>query len=229
MAIRYQIEESFRKNGSGKYFARSYPDYILTEDQIMDSLSHGSSFTKGDIVGMWELIFELFRKEMGQGRAIQTPIGKFTPTITGKFTRQNEKFSPGKHQIQVRFTMSATLKKSLQTPSIAKKSAIQPRRPYIESLKNISRMSAQRFRYLDLIELNGNHLKVSPHYPETGVVLVNTEEKTRNPQKVLIRTQNNKIQFQLSDLPKGSYTVEVTSVVGKAIRTTQWDGKIRVE
>jgi hypothetical protein len=82
---------------------------------------------------------------------------------------------------------------------------------------------------LNLIELRGKYLKISSKNPETGIVLINTKDKSRFPQRVLVLTQNNKIQFQLSNLPKGNYIVEVTSIIGKTIRTTRYDGKIQVE
>jgi predicted histone-like DNA-binding protein len=228
MPIQYRLEEMFGENGNNKYHARSKPESILSEEQIIDRLSYGSSFTKADITGIWQLIVQVFREEFEKGNAIRTPLGKFTPTLTGKFATQTERFNPNKQSIRIKYTPSLIVTKDLQTAISVKKIDFTNRQPKIDKILNISYPEKKKFSNLEIAEILGIHLKITPDFPETGITLVQKSQEVPIPTKCLHVTENRRIQFQLQDIPPGIYTIRITSKVGSAIRTTQSGIKIQI-
>jgi hypothetical protein len=228
MPISYSIEKSFGKEGKKGFIARSRPDGILSEKQILEKLAFGTSFTKADIAGIWVLIFEIFQMELQNGRAIRTPLGKFTPTLSGSFTGPNDRYRPAKHKIRIRYTPSPGFEKSVQSKTLPLKIPPSRRMPYIESIQNVSNSTRTTYRNLDLVEVRGSHLKISDKHPETGVWIVQGNKSIPIPKECLFLTEHKKIQFQLRDIPIGSYAIRIRSLVGKAERESVSDMKLRV-
>lgn len=219
MPLHFSLEKHFAKEKVSQYFIRSKPESIITEEDFINLMSYGSSFTKADIAGVFELMKDIFLSELKKGNAIRTPWGKFTPTLSGKFTNNKEKVLSKNRKIRIKYSVSKPLLKILQAETKLRKTTFSSRKPYIESVLNLSHPTRSSFHNMELVQLQGKHLKIDMSNPSTGIILTKGNNKFPIPNNLITVSESKKIHFQLMNIPPGRYAIEVTSKVGKAIRT----------
>jgi len=231
--MKFQIESHLTPQGKKTFFAKSKPSGILSEQEVYDKMARNSEIESVEAKRYMNLFAAVLLEAIRNGYAVQTPIGKFAPQVTGTFDGPEDKFSPKKHKIRVSFTPKKDFLVSLQDAPKPKKVLAQTREPWIQEITNTSRPKAKTYQNNDLIQITGQNLKIHPKHPDTKLELVH-QTKGRPARVIQIPLhlipvhEHRKILFQLSGIPKGIYRVRIAALVGRKVIVTESEEKIVV-
>ena len=160
--MKFQIESHLTPQGKKTFFAKSKPSGILSEQEVYDKMARNSEIESVEAKRYMNLFAAVLLEAIRNGYAVQTPIGKFAPQVTGTFDGPEDKFSPKKHKIRVSFTPKKDFLVSLQDAPKPKKVLAQTREPWIQEITNTSRPKAKTYQNNDLIQITGQNLKIHP-------------------------------------------------------------------
>ncbi|MCG9875912.1 MAG: DUF4469 domain-containing protein [Leptospiraceae bacterium] len=231
--MKFQIESHLTPQGKKTFIAKSQASGILSEEEIYRKMGRNSEILTIESKKYIQLFYSVLLESLRKGYAVQTPMGKFTPQLAGTFNSIDDRYSPKRHKIRVSFQAKKDFLLSIQDSIKPKKVASQKRKPIIQEITNASRSNTKVFKTNDLILISGENLKIHTKHPETKLELI--QQTKGKPAKVIpIPIQHipvhehRKILFQLPLVPKGTYTVRVTALVGRKVMETETQEKIVV-
>lgn len=231
--MKFQIESHLTPQGKKTFIAKSQASGILSEEEVYKKMGRNSDILAIESKKYIQLFYSVLLESLRKGYAVNTPMGKFTPQLAGTFNSIDDRYSPKRHKIRVSFTAKKEFLNSIQDSFKPRKVPTQIRKPIIQEIRNTSRSIPKIFKTNDLILITGENLKIHPRHPETKLELI--QQTKGKPTKVIqIPIQlipvheHRKILFQLSAVPKGTYTVRVKALVGRKVMETETKEKIVV-
>jgi len=229
--MKFQIESHLTPQGKKTFFAKSKPSGILSEQEVYDKMARNSEIESVEAKRYMNLFAAVLLEAIRNGYAVQTPMGKFAPQLTGTFEGAEDKYSPKKHKIRISFTPKKGFLTSLQDGVKPKKVLAQTREPWIQEITNTSRPNTKHCQNNDLILIRGQNLKIHPKHPGTKLELIPSSKgklPIAIPLQLIPVHEHRKILFQLSGIPKGIYTIRIAALIGRKVILTESEEKIVV-
>jgi hypothetical protein len=192
-------------------------------DDVLDQMvSRGSTVTRGEALSTMEELFLAFVTLLKDGGAINTPLVRIAPTITGVFTSDDDGFDPTRHVVNLRVTLGERLRGLSEDIPVEKVAATRnvPTPNHFED--TASKTQDDIMTPGKTGKIIGSNLKFEESEMEQGIFFIKTTDgSVTRVSENLARNKPGELIFPIPMLAPGSYRLEVRAILPgvKNIRT----------
>ncbi len=224
MTIKYSLHKNRLPNGGNTYRARVQYVRVVNLEGVLDRmvLQH-STLTRADMLAVLEEFLVAVLQLLLDGVRVVTPLGEFGLTIKGTFDSVQDKFQPGRHQIELVLKPGKRLEREFKRQARAMRVAGKVPYPTPWVYTNLADpAAADRLLPGQMARLTGANLKFNPADERQGLFLIPlTAGLDSPPAGPAVRVNgvgyntSRKLLFLVPlDLPPGPYCLEVRAIFG---------------
>lgn len=184
-------------------------------------VKRGTLVTETDAKAVLNIFFEVVADEVADGNAVVLPLVNIRPGISGVFNSITDSFDSSRHVRKASLSSGILLTQKMQRAQVEKISGGQPSPVILEFLDINTQTVNSKLTPGGIAQVTGEELKFNPANAAEGVFLL-SENKTETKISVIARRTEGKLMFAIpTNLPAGSYTLEVRRGYGNSasIRT----------
>ena len=154
-------------------------------------------------------------KNLREGYGFQSDYFSLTPSVSGVFVNDKDRFDPARHQVELNLRLSAPMKEALDQVKVE----VIPHTAPVPVIRQVfdrkSKTTNDRLTPGHTLEISGTLLKIEePTAAEQGVFLVNTNKDEEVKLPYLYQNTPKMLQAELPDtLKRGTYRLEVRTAV----------------
>jgi hypothetical protein len=233
MALLIRAARNNLTTSESPYYAlASWPE-VIDCDKFIDRMAAGrTSFSKADIVGVFQLAREELARLLAEGCYVNTPFGAAVPMASGKLESPDEPFRPtsedSDHRVRFDFRLDPAIANealaSLRCRRIANEDYSSPRIACAASLKSGIEGEAAAG---ELLRVSGARLKFDPADGSLGLFFRSASGDERRAE-VYAHIQPSLVIAQVpADLPSGEYRLVLRARTRRG-RRIEGEGPLRV-
>lgn len=191
---------------------------------IVDQLTvEGSILKPTECEAVINGVLRTMVKNLREGYGFQSDYFSLTPSVSGVFIDDKDRFDPSRHQVELNLRLSAPMKEALTQVNVE----VIPHTTPMPVIKTVfdrkSKTTDDQMTPGHTLEIAGERLKiVDTEADEQGVFLVNTQRAEEVKVPHLFQNTPKSLHAELPDtLSTGTYRLEVRTAVhnAKEIRT----------
>lgn len=233
--LKYQVTKGNLVSGK-TYIAcvREYRTYSR-EDIVEQMLACGSTVGKADILAVMELEDMVICNIIADGDAVNTPMYRTVPSVSGHFDGIDDQFHPTRHKVSTNIIAGKRLEKATSKIKLTK-SAADSFKPYITGVEDMFSESVNdSLTPGGAVKVSGYRLKISDSDPQCGLFLRGTNGVTVQLAKLFENLPSRLLAVVPKDVPAGLYNIEVRTMyvsgykLGKKVKTAVFDKQLRIE
>ncbi|MFA8433701.1 MAG: DNA-binding domain-containing protein [Marinifilaceae bacterium] len=207
--IDYFLVENPLTKDRGDCFARVVRKQSITREQLIkDCCGRGSSLTEAEVRAVFCTLEDVILEHLEEGHNINTPLCHISPSISGVFSSEDDRFDRARHQVNFNIKEGTLLRKRKARCKFRKKRST-PYRPLLYTFVNHSTGDRNKVATPGGIgKIDGAKLKLNLNYPEDGIYWV-AKDRTETKVEIIVTNTDSRLMFQIPDLPPGEYTLYV--------------------
>jgi hypothetical protein len=210
MPVRYALYRNERIAGRDRYIARVRSLGIVDREEMIDRMTRsGTTLTRSDIVGAWELLEQTALNAVLDGYAAAVPLGIVYLSVQGVFESYDDRFDAHRHRIVPQLRANSRLRRAIHWQARATRMHADELRPNLLSYLDIS--TGQHNRVLtpgNMGRLYGSQLKFDPDDPRQGIFILGADGSVIRVEHVA-ENKPRKLIFLVPLLPLGAYKLAV--------------------
>lgn len=224
MTIKYRLQKNDLPNGGKSYRARVEYTGLIDLEGILDRmvLQH-STLTRADMLAVLEELLNALLDMLLLGMRVVTPFGEFGLTIKGTFESEQDRYQPGRHQLELVLKPGKRLERDFKRRAKARKvegNIPYPVPGYYTNLADPA--AADQLMPGQMARLTGQKLKFNPADERQGLFLIPLTAGLNSPpagpairvNQVGHNTSRQLLFLVPPDLPPGPYRLEARAVFG---------------
>ena len=194
-----------------------------TVDDIVDQLTiEGSILKPTECEAVITGVLRTITKNLREGYGFQSDYFSLTPSVSGVFINDEDRFDATRHQVELNLRLSAPMKEALAQMKVEVIPHASPTPVIKQVFDQKSKTTNDRLTPGHTLDITGELLKIEDQAAnEQGVFLVNTnKDEVKMP--YLYQNTPKTLQVELPDnLKRGTYRLEVRTAVYniKEVRT----------
>ncbi|MDR8392863.1 DUF4469 domain-containing protein [Aliifodinibius sp. S!AR15-10] len=214
MPLKYYVTPN-PMNSSDDFMAVSKrPESYSLEDVFEHMTREGSTITKAEALAGFEEVSRGIINLLKQGNSVVTPLVNLSPSITGVFEGEDDRFDPDRHQVKINVTPGKRLRETAPTIPTQK---IMPRERSPEPAHYYDYNSETQDQVITpqgAARITGSLLKFDEQDQDQGVFFVNTSDGTETRVNIkMIKNKPGELIISNPRLEAGHYRLEVRSLL----------------
>jgi hypothetical protein len=229
MALRIRAARNNLATSESPYYALAIWSEVVDCDKFIDRMAAGrTSFSKTDIVGVFQLAREELARLLAEGCYVNTPLGAAMPRASGKLDSPSGRFRPKSEGSSHRVRFDFRLDRAIASEAL---SALRCRRIATEdrSSPSIARAAsvqsgAGEVRAGDFLRISGARLKFDPADESLGPFFRAASGEERRSDAYAHIQPSLVIARVPADLPPGEYRIVIRALTRRG-RRVEGEGK----
>ena len=193
------------------------------DDLVAQLTVEGSILKPTECEAVIKGVFQKIVANLREGYGFQSDYFSLTPSVSGVFVNDDDRFDAQRHQVELNLRLSAPMKEALGQVRVE----VVPHTIPMPAIKRVfdqkSKTTNDQLTPGHTLEITGERLKITDEAAdEQGVFLVNTQRAEEVKAPHLYLNTPKSLHVELPDtLRKGTYRVEVRTAVYnvKEVRT----------
>jgi hypothetical protein len=213
MSLQYYLRANNITDDPDDYMAVSQsPESYSLEDVFEHMTREGSTITKAEALAGFEEVIQGIVNLVEQGNSVVTPLVNISPSISGVFDGEEDRFDPDRHQVNINVSPGLRLRDTagdIPTQKIAPKDRVPVLRHFYD---NRSDTRNGTITPAGGARITGALLKFDEEDENQGVFFINTSDGSeRRVNQRMLQNKPSELIFMLPDLSAGTYRLEVRS------------------
>lgn len=184
------------------------------EDLIRTAVSRRTDLNAETLRASYNILKDIALEKLTSGSSVEFGMGYYGLGVNGVFISDNAQWDTSKHNLAVRVTPSAELRKAVKATSV-KVRGMASSGAYINTVTDVaSGEENSRLTPGGAVNLTGSKIKITGDAPGTGIFLTNQEtgETTEVASNFIPINEPSKITFVVpAGLPAGDYKLGITT------------------
>jgi len=210
MSIRYALYKNEKIAGKDHLVARVHTIGTLDKEEMLERMVRsGTTLTRTDLLGAWELIEETGRTALLDGWGISLPLCHARLSIRGVFEEYDDRFDPHRHKVVAQFQSDGDLRRAIYRDARPARMHAEELRPLLLAYYDV--FTGQRDQVLTpggIGRLYGNRLRFDPDDPRQGLFVLGADGGVVRVKQVA-ENRSRKLIFLVPPLPAGAYKLAV--------------------
>lgn len=209
--LEYSVNPNPLTTDMTDYVGRIQNQETITIDQIVTAMTgRGLSLTDTEVNSVINEFLYAINNLLMQGKAINTPIVRLTPSITGRFDGASDEFDASRHTIKINATPGSGIDVDLTKTKVHKVES-KNRDPKLKSLIDYkSKQTNATISKAATAEIQGEDLKFDKTDERQGVFIV-TDTKEIRVDEYMHVLPSQVIFFVPDKIPAGNVRIEIRS------------------
>ncbi|MBI9035007.1 MAG: DUF4469 domain-containing protein [Bacteroidales bacterium] len=208
--IKFSIEPNNFTHMKEGFYARTYTNGSCDLDDLIERMDRlGSTMSKADMHGVWELMCYAIEKIIDDGFTIKTPLFNIRPAVSGPFDSSNEHFKRSKHRVRINFSSGTRIKRFEKTLD-ASRTKSRPNAPIVSYIYDYSTKSYdQKITLMNMGRIAGRFLKFDPDDLQQGIFMINELKEEIRITQIADNLPSRLTFIWPAQLPPGTYSIKV--------------------
>jgi hypothetical protein len=214
MPLRYGLVENQLTSDPDDYMAVTLDNYTKGIDDIVERMiSRGSTVTTAEALGTLEEFKLAVCDLVKEGFNVNTELFSVYPRVAGVFNSADEAFNANKHTINLNLRAGKRLTEAARDLSV-EKVGVEEAKPTLKTIIDLKSNAVNESITVGRIaSIKGALLKLDPDNPESGIFLIDSDQKATKVSNVVENKPSELLFFVPDALPVGTYEIEVRTVL----------------
>ena len=207
------LYENYITEDPNDYYAKpKFQNKFSNRDIARQIVEGGSEIKEDTIFNILEQGDKMKAHRLAQGHIIDTPFCLAKAGTSGAYHSPTEKFNKESHKLYANYVQGSAVREELSKVNVDILGVAESGTYIGKVTDTLTKAVNSTITPGNVLQIEGNKLKVAGETAEVGVWFINTQDETRTQVAQIITNEPKKLMIMIPKLTKGTYELEVITL-----------------